>query len=558
MQARPCDNYSRTADGKFACKHCDSVFVKQSNASRHVQEVHFKKSQPLSDDKIMKNKNTNRYTYQTESGIVKPISEGTLKILKWKNEFGISMRAISNKSFKEIVSEPKDVHCRALMHTIQTSIASQMLEQNLTFFKDKVISIILDGGTVIHAKWIAVVGKTDIATKLLDLWIMEEDCTIRNITGKIQQIYDKLLKQRTLIVGACTDNGPNFRGCFYNTVGSNTNDSIKTILRVSCACHSSQLIIKDFLSSDSNFSSLVSTLSEFPNKLSHLTKKKIDELGLTGYPPVMPQRWNSIHISLQYILKNIDVLVKEFPDSDVFKRADYLLEIEEVLAPLHLFTTVLESNECDQSDVFQQYQKLKDTWEMLKGRGNSNAAKLLKFLKNRTETTFDIKLAELAYYFTNEGMNYFAEKFPHYPIHMLDDETIQPYIFERHKKIAAVSLIISEICSVWKIDATIVTRLWCDMTKEKRDFTGKYSSYLDIKQFFPTEQEENILILLNFINRIACLPSSEAESERIFAEMRELFNEKSTHLEAKTLRDELIMSYISKQDRGSSATESEI
>ena len=37
-------NYTLTEDGKFACKHCTSVFIKQSNASRDVQESNLKNS----------------------------------------------------------------------------------------------------------------------------------------------------------------------------------------------------------------------------------------------------------------------------------------------------------------------------------------------------------------------------------------------------------------------------------------------------------------------------------------------------------------------------------
>ena len=63
-----------------------------------------------------KYKSNEHYAYKTETGIERPISDGTLKILKWKNEYGVSIRGICSKSFKEIVSDLRDVHCRALMH----------------------------------------------------------------------------------------------------------------------------------------------------------------------------------------------------------------------------------------------------------------------------------------------------------------------------------------------------------------------------------------------------------------------------------------------------------
>ena len=82
----------------------------------------------------------------------------------------------------------------------------------------------------------------------------------------------------------------------------------------------------------------------------------------------------------------------------------------------------------------------------------------------------------------------------------------------------------------------------------KRKYSHKYVTKYELDQFFPTIKTEDIVVFNDFINRIACLPASEAASERIFAEMRELFSEKSTNLDPKTLREELIMNYIVRQN----------
>ena len=546
MATRPREHYDFIPDKGYVCSTCTKVFKYKTNAIRHVSEKHITN---YKDEPPVDQKTEQLYTYKTQTGITKTITKSTQEILEWKNKYGVSMRAVCNPFFKKIVKDPDAVHCRELMTTMQASIAAQVLERNSVFFKNTVISIIMDGGTVIHTKWIAVLGYSKNETRLLDLWIVEESCTIQNIVSQIKNLQSNLSSLKIKIVGACTDNGANMRGCFNNTIGKNVSSFyITDILRVSCACHSMQLIIEDFLEEDNDFKKLVAMLSEFPKKLSHLTEKRIRDLGLTGYPPVQPQRWNSIHISLQYVLKNIEVLSKEFGGATLFNQGDYFLQIEEVLAPLHDFTTNLEGDHNDQSDVFIQYQILRQRWTDLKKGGNPNAGKLLKILDARTKNTIDIQLAELAYFYSCRGMNEFAEQYPYFPEHMADDPEVREQIIARYKKTRQLNSKLQQVCAIWKIDAEVVSGLWSELTVGERNFTHKYLTKLDIMQFFPDEKTKEVVMFVDFINRIASLPASEASSERIFAEMRELFSEKSTQLTPETLREVLIMNYVTKKN----------
>ena len=541
MSGRPRNHYKLVLDKGYVCTICSRVFRFEANVCRHVREMHMKIE---NDEAHQEQKGEHLFTYKTQEGTQKIIPKSTQEVLEWKNKYGISMRAICNPAFKKIIKDPEAVHCRELMTKMQASIATQMLEKNFCFFKNNVISIIMDGGTIIHSKWIAALGYFNKETRLLDLWIFEESCTIKNIVSQIKNLQAKVSSYRMKIVGACTDNGANMRGCFYNTIGNNLSPfCIKDILRVSCACHSMQLIIDDFLERDDDFKKLVSMLSDFPKKLSHLTEQKIKDLGLTGYPPVQPQRWNSIHISLQYVLKNIEVLSKEFGDAMLFRDGDYFLQIEEVLAPLHNFTTNLEGDSNDQSDVFIQYRILRGKWIALQRSGNPNADKLLKLLDERTKNTIDIKLSELAYFFSCKGMNEFAEKYPYYPEHMAGDPEIRKKISLRHLKIRKLNEKLIQVCAIWNLDFGIVSGLWSDLTQQKNEYSHKYLTKIDTMQFFPDDKAEELVVFMDFVDRIACLPASEAASERIFAEMRELFSEKSTHLSPETLREELIMNY---------------
>ena len=114
------------------------------------------------------------------------------------------------------------------------------------------------------------------------------------------------------------------------------------------------------------------------------------------------------------------------------------------------------------------------------------------------------------------------------------------------KEILFIKNKVEQLNIAWKLGTTPIMYIFEELTKEGREYLGKFISDLDLYQFFPTERRENLLPFLAFIKRISALPASEAAAERIFAEMRELYSEKCTNLHPETLRSELIINYNGK------------
>lgn len=170
-------------------------------------------------------------------------------------------------------------------------MADQIIESNFGLTDNKNISLIFDGGTILRSKWIAFgyLHHTDISLKyqILKVQLFDKKCTSDNIKKIIQEISEKVkIEHNGRIVGACTDNASNFTSVFLDEDEQYDDITPLGIVRVSCACHTVQLALKDFHDENEYFQDLVKIMNTVPLKLLHKKQQEIDDLGLTGFPPI--------------------------------------------------------------------------------------------------------------------------------------------------------------------------------------------------------------------------------------------------------------------------------
>ena len=67
----------------------------------------------------------------------------------------------------------------------------------------------------------------------------------------------------------------------------------------------------------------------------------------------------------------------------------------------------------------------------------------------------------------------------------------------------------------------------------------------EMKTVFPFQETTTIYF---FYYQISLIPASEAQSERIFAKMRDIYNEKMTRLQPETFRNQLILAFYAKEN----------
>ena len=96
------------------------------------------------------------------------------------------------------------------------------------------------------------------------------------------------------------------------------------------------------------------------SQINEYEKNEIEELWLTGFPPIQSQRWNSIYLTLKYIIKNLGGIIQILETNDsALMVMNSLLELKEDLEPAYEFTTICEIENANQADIYFHYRSLK-------------------------------------------------------------------------------------------------------------------------------------------------------------------------------------------------------
>ena len=497
-------------------------FAYQSNTIVHVKK-HFPKKAVTEDE--------TDFFHKTDKGC-RRITEFEVNLIEWKSKKAIPWNAIDDDNFRKLVSKPTSVPCRQTLTTLQKELSDQMSEKAYSEWAGQVISICLDGGTILHNKWIAVngfgTGGAGVRFNLIDIIVMKDSCSIDNIIQEIIKIRQKLSETGTIICAASTDNAFNMIGCFNNTIKNRNTKYIKDILGLSCSCHTGQLVLSDLSKSDGTYSKIIDELKKFHSDVNSIDVKDMIKANLPGYPTIQVQRWNTYHDCIIYIIKNYDTLSKLLPNNYIIQNIKTVKQIEEAIGPIHDFTRALESDQADQSDVFIQSRIMIQKWKE-KENSNPQSKKLISLFNDRCRDTMDIQISEVAYYFSSSGLKEFSE------VYNFKDKST-----ERVSKLRELQKKIKIICDIWGFDTIQITNGFDEITKHTQLFSFKYPTLAELNPI-ETLNDTQIEQLHEFIKRIMTLPASEAASERVFAAMRDSYNVQMMSLDEKSIKSSLII-----------------
>ena len=534
MEGKKPLKYPLNEKGNFVCRICGETFTSRSNASKHYKNMHEKKG------------NISDFTYRG-----KQILKATENILIWKATHGIPMRALNDSLLADLLP-PDTIKSDKTNQLILNEICKQIVEQNYQKARQKSISLIMDGGTVNHTKWLAIgylFRTTDnVNFQVLDILVFEKT-TSAKIKDEIERI-SSIIKDNYngKIVGCCTDNVANFKKVFLEPEEHSIDIVPLDIIRVSCACHTIQLALKDLKKEDSYYKNLINIMKIIPTRISFLSRQEIQSLGISSFPPLQKQRWNSVYKTLNYIINNIDSLECLFNTEEIiYLRIFDMTNLIKELEPINHFTLRCESDSFTQAEVFIEYRALETKMEIIQ---TPRAEKLLELIHNRFNTTADIEISRLCFYCTNQGIREKQSHYPHIPLVSLDPDDNDSN--EKYDKeldfILSFKGTIKKLCKKLKLDSAIVFEAFKLMMYHyfpPNDDIKAYPGPMELR----TNLKEHVNDLVYYISLsklievLMILPASEAGAERIFARMRDLYNKKQTRLSPESLRSNLIVSF---------------
>ncbi len=539
MTVKPSTKYFKNENNQYECKICHRTFDVQNSAIRHSH-----------DHPDIPKKNLSKFTYNDNNILL-----STERLLLWKASHGIAMEALEDPLIINLLPD-NSLMSRKTNQNIIDQMSSQIIELNYEQTSSKKISLILDGGTLLHQKWLAIgfLYRTDFGIKfnILDVQLFDK-ATSEAIKQKIQLISERINHHGGEVVGVCTDNASNFCKAFLDS--EDDSDFVPLgIVRVSCACHTVQLCLKDLYDEDSFYRNFVELIKIIPTKISYLKREQIKLLGIASFPPHQSQRWNSVFITLQYIIRNIAAVSSLFTLNELaYLQLIDLFNLAYLLLPVHIFTTTCEADNATQSTVYVAYRGLK---ESLKLNRSKRARLLLDIIKKRFKSTADISISKLCYFTTNAGLCEKQERYPHVSSSSVKTKNDENAIkFDKEIKfIVSFRSTIQKICNILSLDFECVFagfKILMENASPENNDIHKYPGPIELRDLFLkiTGDDRSYIQLSNFLDVIQILPASEASAERIFARMRDIYNKKQTQLSVKSLRSNLILSFHAQKIR---------
>jgi len=534
-------NYSQANDS-WVCELCKLPFSSQSNVCRHIRSRHPKcfgdPNRDFDQDGV--------FISKADNG--KQIPGYIVKLLKWKNKHAITMRAICSRDF-EILIQPEYRLSREKLNIYQKEIAEQVLENNIRQLRNCYSSLILDSGKVLGCQWLSV---SHLASdeqgqflQLLDMVHMKEGCASVNIVDIVRGLKAKLAEQDVFVIGACTDNAANFVKCFFSTTKKPVDAAfpVRGILRVSCACHTGQLVLVDLADRDPSFNALIGQLRDIKDQLNNLSFAKREACGLSYCPRFLEHRYNSALECIQYILKHFDALIAA--DIGLTDSVAHLLDLSQVLQPLNDFTNNVSGDFKTQAHVYLEYRTLKKRWLELGEKEIPRAHLLVELLDKRFHETLDIELSYVCYIMRKDGMKEFCKQYPYYSDFYIEDADKGPQILARSSHLNQIRPKIIQICSIWEISADPVCDIFDLITREKQPENTQSNEYMSEKEvtaLISTKSDtRKIKIFHNFLMHVQTLPASESVVERTFAVMRGAYNCQQHRLHPETIRAMIII-----------------
>ena len=529
---------------QFVCSICNKTFSKQTNVCRHISTVH--------EDIIQKNvqkkqpqKNYDLQFYYEGSTISKEL----VQLIIWKNMHAISVRAITDSIFTKLCSFyiPHDKK----FTLIQNSIATQILQQKFEKCRDKLLSITIDAGTVIESKWLAIGGLLLIGAEtkymMFDVFTVDDSLTADNLCNIVQDLKEKLANYDSEIIGVCTDNAANFVKVFGIDYSG-----VLNILRISCCAHTIQLAVKDFIEKIDEIDSIISILKFLSAKINSMTKTQKEKHHFPAFPNIQSQRWNWIFLGLEYVLTNWEP-VQIFLDANNMAYSYFdILQLKLILEPASQFTTVVEGDNITLADAYEAFKNMTKNLKRLQ-QDNSKAIILKRTIKKRFKKTGSLDIIKIVYYSTYKGISYFQKKFiaPIKSAGSIHEKTLLQE--KKQRQFEHLQATIYEIMKYWPDESTkegsistafLFTEMLSGFTVPNNELqTQKFPKFTELEQFFT----DGAFRLFTFIEKLNTLPATEAQSERIFAGMRDVMNENMTRLSPQVLRDMIIITYYGRE-----------
>ena len=298
---------------KYQCVHCTHTFKNHKNAKEHLKNcpIYNGNGQNITpkstlDDyfQISKEKNESpRVIEPPKEEAFQPFERALMNLFM---ECSYPYSEIERPAWQEFVNTLNTEFELPCIQTFKRAIiqySEEIQEESLNDMKDTVCGLAVDGSTFRGSHYYATILIGPRKIRLLRIQLIQKQDGV-SLSNYLFEVYKICLSHHITISGVCSDNGPGIKAAltkehplyFRALVGN-------TIFWLSCAAHTAQLAVGDFL----NFNAELKT--EIQKFLGLLTWLRNREKHLKGYvtskiPHYVCTRWNTLNDTIEYFMEN--------------------------------------------------------------------------------------------------------------------------------------------------------------------------------------------------------------------------------------------------------------
>lgn len=555
----------------YKCQICNEIYKNHRNARAHCEEClinhsksdgqltlddsfKFSKTKTKKTSPFQKNPPYSRVSTEKDPNSIIP---GKIKVLvELIADNNLSYTQLSSPSWMRLIYtfDPDfEIPSHENLRSYIISYSKDIKNISLNSFRGRTIGLAIDGATFRKIHYYAVVMIAYDQVRLYDVFPLENQ-NAASISKAMLTVYNDCKLYDITIAGVVSDNGAPLKAALTGSHPLHLPSLLgEAILRVACGAHSSQLAIVDATKKIKEFKDFTIQILDLL-KWVKKHEKELKDFVSSQVPDFIITRWNTLCMVTGYFVKNEEMinefisfviskeqneyreklvkhqralltnklnLIPQVPEKPQIQKIPQtwkrMLDILEIIAE---FTTRIEGDTVMQQDLYIQYKKALNEFDLISNRGNTEDEFKQMFIE-RFKSTANIRISQIAYIFTAKGLKEYREE------GMTDRTELTKVIQE--------------------IGHTLLNDEYNDSF-----ITASFDHYLDNVEF-PIDQSSRVFwkllqdqfftendlndgkpISLKTFSKMAtlllCLPATEAITERCFSSFRRLLSDYNSNM----------------------------
>jgi hypothetical protein len=380
------------------------------------------------------------------------------------------------------------------------------------------VSLMIDGARMAHCSWLGICIATVAG---FSFWRMPDlpGTTGLEIASAVAKVVEDLRQRGFTTVGVVTDNASNE----IKAVRDLADITKLPIFRIPCLSHTTNLAVKDFLEAAFVGPHFWTDISKLCGALPHATQND----PFSGIRMPCPTRWLSLGEFVSWLRQHIKTVTTYLEKQGTQKAAYKVLrryrwdQLAQCFAIMDRYTRWTEDQKSTMPNAWPTAVGILGDLESARRAGNPYAASFHRAFYNRMMTTADVPQLLLGYLITAEGIEWYRSL----------PDTGSPVVMATKGSVeSTIDCLLRHFARLFHVDDDVFVAAWGHVMRQEN-----FNPTRPVMEFWNRIRPKVISVgpidcplrrITEMVQIVSKLPVSEAEVERTFSCMRQLFGDR--------------------------------